>query len=179
MRMSGVDGFWGKRRMHETLRRQRMQHIRKLSGIMTVELAYLMPILLLAFQVIIYSTFYFHDKNILLAAASETAVVAARYERRNGREDGMNPEVFFGEQIKGKLILFSGAQIDFTQTGSEIEITVLAKKGWMRLEVTQRAVISKPETKIRRVRVIKELIPGEEAGEGHNEESVTEGNLTE
>lgn len=147
---------------------QRMQgagETKGLSGIMTVELAYLMPILLLVFQIVIYSTFYYHDKSVLLASASETAVVAASYERRNGAGGQVDLESFFREQTAGKLILFSRAEMDVSQTNERVKITVSAEKGWIRLEVMQRAVILKPEVMLRRTRAIKGFLPGEEEAE--------------
>lgn len=50
-------------------------------GVITVEMSYLIPLILLVFILIIETAFYFHDKNILLGAAAETAVVGAQAER--------------------------------------------------------------------------------------------------
>ncbi len=128
------------------------------SGIMTIELACLMPVLILVFQLIIYSTFYYHDKIILLAAAGEAVVMAARYERREGLQGEMDLEAFFREQIDGKLILFSGTMVDAEKTDDEVTLTVSAQKGEMRLSVMQSAVVSKPEKEIRRMSVFNELL---------------------
>lgn len=49
--------------------------VKKVRGSATVELTYMMPIIFLAFITTIYIIFYFHDKNILIGAAYETAVV--------------------------------------------------------------------------------------------------------
>ncbi len=134
-----------------------------MSGIMTIELACLMPVLMLVFQLIIYSTFYYHDKIILIAAAGETVVVAARYERKAGFQGEMDVEEFFRSQVAGKLILFSGMRVEADKTKDEVKITVSAQKGGMSLEVMQCAVISKPEEMIRRMSILKGVLP--EGGE--------------
>lgn len=151
---------------HKTRKKMENEVKTEMSGIMTIELACLMPILMLVFQMILYSTFYYHDKVILLAAAGETVVVAARYERQEGSRGEMNLEAFFREQVDGKLILFSetGTMVDTKKTDDEVSLTVSAQKGGMHLSVTQNAVISKPERMIRRMSVLKEFLPdgGEE-----------------
>lgn len=49
---------------------------RALKGSMTVEMSFLMPIILLLLMNSILAAFYFHDKNILAGAAYETAVIS-------------------------------------------------------------------------------------------------------
>ena len=51
------------------------------SGVITVEMSYLIPIILALFLTVIYTTFYYHDKIILFGAAGETAAVGAEMER--------------------------------------------------------------------------------------------------
>ena len=133
----------------------------RLSGTLTVEMAYLLPVLLTVFQMVIYSVFYYHDKNILLGAAGETVVTAAQYERKAGAQGTVNLEAFFQNQIDGKLILFSKVTVETAQTDDEIEITASAQKGYMRVEVLQRAVISKPEKSLRRMQILQKWMTDE------------------
>lgn len=140
----------------------------ELSGVMTVELAYLIPVILLVLELVIYAVFYYHDKNILIGAAGETAVAAAQYERKPGGQEAVNWEEFLQMQIEGKLILFSGIETEVTRTEEKIEVAVSAQKGLMRLEVLQRAVVSLPEKRIRRMQILQELIPEEEREEGES-----------
>ena len=44
-------------------------------GSTVVEMAYIMPLFLSMFVLVIHTVFYFHDKVILTGAACETAVV--------------------------------------------------------------------------------------------------------
>ena len=55
---------------------------RTVSGVITVEMTYIVPMIFFIFVMIIYTVFYYHDKNILIGAAGETAVVAAQMTRK-------------------------------------------------------------------------------------------------
>ncbi len=134
---------------------------RGLKGVITVELSYLFPIILMIFLVIVYTTFYFHDKNILIGAASETAVVGAQLERRPGENGRADLAGFYQERIRGKLILFSGAEAFVDTTRRWVEVSVYAERKWMRLHVVQRAALAQPETAIRRLWLLDRL---QEAG---------------
>lgn len=51
----------------------------------TVEMSFLMPIIMLLVMSSIYAFFYYHDKNIIAGAAYETAVVGSnKAERKTG-----------------------------------------------------------------------------------------------
>ena len=51
--------------------------LKKVNGSMTVEMSLLMPIILFLILNCILTVFYFHDKNIIAAAAYETSVVGS------------------------------------------------------------------------------------------------------
>lgn len=128
-----------------------------LKGVITVELSYLFPMILMIFLTVVYTTFYFHDKNILIGAASETAVLGAQLERKpdeNGRTDLAG---FYQEKIRGKLILFSGAEVSVDITRRWVEVSAYAERGWMRLCVMQRGALSQPETAIRRLWLLERI----------------------
>lgn len=61
----------------------------KVQGSMTVEMSFLMPIILFLIMGCILSVFYYHDKIILSGAAYETAVVGVQ---RRGRRRGSKKE---------------------------------------------------------------------------------------
>ena len=61
----------------------------KLKGSTVVEMAYLMPVVLLCWMAIIFALFYYHDKNIIGGAAYETAIVGSEEWRwQKEIEDG-------------------------------------------------------------------------------------------
>ena len=74
--------------MNEKMRRIRIKApaTNGLRGSVTVEMAYILPTVIMIFLLIVYTVFYYHDKNILNAAAGETAVLGAQLERQRGKE---------------------------------------------------------------------------------------------
>lgn len=55
----------------------RIKKYQEVQGVITVEMAYLMPIIFMVFVLIVYTSFYYHDKQILIGAAAETTAVGA------------------------------------------------------------------------------------------------------
>lgn len=135
-----------------------MKYLKKrqcVSGILTVELAYLMPILFSIFVLIIHTTFYYHDKNIMLGAAKETAVVWAQIKRSPGEENAVEPASIYQERIEGKLLLFSSASVSVSETQNQVEVIANAQNGIFSAEVCGRAVIVKSEEQIRKKKMIE------------------------
>lgn len=85
---------------------------KKYQGSLTVEAAYLMPVIGMILAVSILALFYFHDKNIISSCAYETAVVGSTKARE---KDGVSPDILiraFQERIHGKCILFPDAAVE-------------------------------------------------------------------
>ena len=55
--------------------------MKRLQGSMTVEMSFLMPMILFLIMACILAVFYYHDKNILAGAAYETAVAGSTKAR--------------------------------------------------------------------------------------------------
>lgn len=128
------------------------------SGVITVEMSYLMPIVLMIFAVTVHTVFYYHDKNLLVGAAAETAVVGAQLERKPDEKPDLSG--FFAERISGKLILFSGAEASVSSSGKWIQVEARAANGRRSLRVVQRAVTAEPEKNIRRKRRFEDVSGG-------------------
>lgn len=126
--------------------------VKKVRGSVTVEMAYMMPVIFLTFISAIYMMFYLHDKNIMLGAAYETAIVGAQKIKWDEENVIEQMEDLFQERIKGKLIFFSGAsaEIDFDET--KICVNARARKGRMGMSVIQKVSITDPEKYIRDLR---------------------------
>ena len=83
----------------------------------TVEMSFLMPIIMLLVMSSIYAFFYYHDKNIIAGAAYETAVVGSNKAREkpdsqtgSGDRSGTDVaelETLFQSRVNGKCILLS------------------------------------------------------------------------
>ncbi len=134
----------GRKERQEKERKQRED----VKGSATVEMSYIMPLLLLLFLFITYTVFYYHDKLILNGAAAETAVLGAQLERKKEAAD-YDLEEIFEERIKGKLIYMTDVDVSVQRDEDEITVSAAAQKSVMRLNICQKAAIVKPEEKIR------------------------------
>lgn len=128
---------------------------KEVSGVITVEMSYLIPLILLVFVVVIETVFYYHDKNILLGAVAETAIVGAQAERKPDETGNVNLEDFYQERIEGKLIFFPGAAAAVSKQSGRIKVEVTAQRDRMKLHIVQQSVVTEPEKTIRRVRLLK------------------------
>lgn len=126
-------------------------------GVITIEMSYLIPMVLLIFLIVIYTVFYYHDKNILIGAASETAAVGTQMERRPDKDGQTGLSEFYQQRIEGKLIFFSGAQVSVDVSRKWVEINAYASRREMKIHILQRAAITEPEKAIRRKRILENL----------------------
>lgn len=123
-------------------------------GSLTVEAAYLMPLVGLILVSSILLLFYFHDKNIISSCAYETAVIGSTKARE---KEGVEASVLnqaFQERLRGKCIFFSGASADIQIEEDEITVRADSSRRMMTLSVVQRAAVTEPEDHIRNIRRI-------------------------
>lgn len=130
----------------------------KLKGSTVVEMAYLMPVVLLCWMAVIFALFYYHDKNIIGGAAYETAIVGSEEWRwKKEIEDG-KMEQYFQKRIENKLIFFDTVSVETAVVKDEFEVTAGAQKRKMRVSVKRSAALTVPEEKIRRKKVLQEIV---------------------
>ena len=125
---------------------------RYLQAVFTVEMSVLVPLAFILIMSCILVIFYFHDKNILSAAAYETAVAGSTKAREKDGVDAAELEALFAERIQGKCILFAGAQAGISVSEEEIKVEITATKGGMSLALEHRAAVTEPEKEIRKWR---------------------------
>ena len=118
-----------------------------------IEMSYIMPLFLGLFGLIMHAVFYYHDKAVLNGAASETAILGVQAERRADTEYDL--ETFFHERVDGKLICMTDADVNVSRTEKENTVTASAQKSFMKLRISQKALIVNPEENIRRMRWLK------------------------
>lgn len=134
-----------------------MQHGNKwLRGSMTVEMSFLMPIILMLIMSSIFASFYFHDKNILAGAAYETAVVGSTKMREKDKVADSELKELFRERVGRKCILFAGNIVEVNIGKQDICVTATVHKGRFSVSVMKKAAVTKPEEYIRNVRRLKE-----------------------
>nr|WP_307998128.1 pilus assembly protein [uncultured Merdimonas sp.] len=125
---------------------------RSLKASFTVEMSVIVPLALFLVMAAVLVIFYYHDKNILSAAAYETAVAGSTKAREKDGADAGELEALFAERIYGKCILFAGADVGVSVSDDEITVKVSASRRGMRLMVEQRAAVTEPEKEIRKWR---------------------------
>ncbi len=125
----------------------------KVKGSTVIEMSYIVPLFLGLFVLIMYAVFYYHDKAVLNGAASETAILGVQAERR--ADTHYDLEDFFHGRVDGKLIYMTDADVTVSKTDKEIIVTASVQKSFMKLNISQKALIVNPEEKIRRMRWLK------------------------
>lgn len=131
---------------------------RELQGVITIEMAYLLPIIFMVFVLVVYTSFYYHDKQILIGAASETATVGAQRARWPDNQSKSGLEEFCKERVNGKLILFAGIDVTTSVTKEWVDVDIYTRKKKMKLHIRQRAPIMNPEKKIRRKQILEKVV---------------------
>jgi len=127
-------------------------------GSATIEAAFIVPLILFLCMSIIFTVFYYHDKNVLIAVASETAIMAASNDkgyRQLSDEDFIG---FFNERIENKLIFFEDPDVTIEQTGKYYEVTGSTSRLRFRYTFRQRARIFNAEELIRKKQTIVDIV---------------------
>lgn len=122
-------------------------------GSSVIEMSYIMPLFFGLFVIILHSVFYYHDKAVINGAAGETAILGAQAQR--GKEEPYDLEAFFKERTKGRLIYLNDVDVSVEQNKNEVTVSASAKRLFMKLSVSQKALIVTPEKKIRQMRWIE------------------------
>lgn len=123
----------------------------------TVEMSFIMPIVLLLIMSSILGVFYFHDKNIISGAAYETAFAGSTKAREKGGVSEEELEALFEERIGNKCILFSGADVSVSVGSKSIKVEGIGKKRGITVSVVKSAPVTDPEQAIRDIRRVKGL----------------------
>lgn len=114
-----------------------------------MEMACLLPVVMMVLVISVLGLFYFHDKNLLSACAYETAVVGStRAREEGGVEEGILQQLF-QERIRGKCILFGEITADIAVGKEEITVKAIASRKQMKVSVLQKARVTQPENWIR------------------------------
>ena len=125
-----------------------------------IEMAYLMPVVLLVWAFVIYLVLFFHDKVLISAAAYETAVVGSEIIHEEDEIDAERLEFYFSERIHRKLLFFRSVSVVVEKENNQIVVTSGATRKWMVIEVVQSAAITEPEKQLRKIKMIKDGLEG-------------------
>lgn len=128
-------------------------------GSVTIEASFIVPLIILVVGVVLYVLFYYHDKNVLLGTAHETAAYGANHEQVD--EDTL--ESYFVSRINGKLLLLTKVEKEIVVEDEEVAITCSASKSRMSVQVKCAISRTNPEDYIRSVRKLIKI--GEKIGD--------------
>lgn len=141
--------------------REKMYKMRKYRASTIVEMAYLMPVVLMVWMLVIFALFYYHDKNILSGAAYETAVVGSELAHEEEEVQEGRVIQYFQGRIKGKMLFFRGASVEVQSSDDRIQIKASASAKGLRVSVERSAAVTEPEEEIRKKKAIMERIGGD------------------
>lgn len=125
---------------------------KRLNASMTIEMSMIIPMVLFLIMGLILIVFYFHDKNILNGAASETAIAGSAKFRGSAEISEEELERFCRERIQGKCIFLVSHKIDITVSDENIVVEISAAKRDFSISVVKKARITEPEKHIRNIR---------------------------
>lgn len=116
-----------------------------IKGSATIEMAYIMPVFLGIFFLLVTSVFYFHDKCVLYAAAYETSVLGAQRERLKSVYSEAELEDYFTERTENAMIFFSTADVSVDKNLEYITVEAYASKNNWKIHAESRAMIMRTE----------------------------------
>lgn len=129
---------------------------RTMKGSMTVEAAYIIPLILMVFGASITLLFYYHDKTLLLSATQEAAVYAGSGEEKSEKKIREHLEIL----VKGRMLLFDDFQVSVVTKERTTDISCTAKNNLLSLQVQSHMERTNPEDYIRMFRKLEKI--GEE-----------------
>ena len=124
----------------------------KLKAVMTIEMSFLVPIIMFLFMGLVLSTFYYHDKNIINGAAYETAVTGSIQAREKEGTSEVELIQFCRDRMRGKCFFLVSHHVDVSIDEEVVVVEISAWKGQFRLSVLKKAAITTPEKRIRNIR---------------------------
>lgn len=141
----------------------------RLRGSYTVEVALIMPFILISFILLLYLSFYLHDRAVLRSEAARAAVEAASGTDR--------PKY---ERIADRLLMGDGVSSRQEVTSKRVKVTLICKVrqprlnllrpftpgGFRTLEETSESVITDPAGAIWKIRKLEHMTKGEESKNG-------------
>lgn len=121
-----------------------------------VEMAYLMPVILLMWMLVIFALFYYHDKTLAIGASYETAVVGGEWYEEADEVETERIGEYFQNRIRGKLLFFSYISVEVQLEDDWLLVDANARKRGMRIHAVQKVKIRNPQKEIRRIQIIKD-----------------------
>lgn len=123
----------------------------RMKGSVTVEMAFLVPIIFSVIVVVIQMLFYFHDKIVLEGVTFETVTVCSSQEELT--EEVV--ETYFEEALGRKLLMFGLVETEVELENTQVKMSCSSRKQGMNLRVSASMSRTNPEGWIRAARLVK------------------------
>lgn len=127
-------------------------------GSTVVEMAYIMPLVLLCWMLIVFELFYYHDKSIIAGAAYESAVMGSELWAEEIEYRSAKIEDYFRERIQGKLLFYKNVEVGILVDTDKVRVKAEASKYLMFLKVEEQAAITEPEKVVRDMLILEETV---------------------
>lgn len=124
---------------------------KNIRGSFTIEATVIVPMILFIFGILLHILFYYHDKNILLSTAHETATLELESE---------DMESYYLSRLEGKLLLFTRVECEAIVENNNVTIEAMGRKGAMATSVTCSMSRTEPENYIRNIRKMEKIGEG-------------------
>lgn len=132
---------------------------KKLKGSATIEMAVIVPLILGILMLIIFTIFYFHDKNIITASLMEVVMISANKDHDKAELTVAEIEDAIAERIEDKCIFLQYSVEDIELSNEKIKVEVTAQKGRFKTRIYQSMPLLKPEKEIREEKRWKSILP--------------------
>lgn len=117
----------------------------------TIELALMMPVLLLVIIGVVHASFYYHDKGVIYGKVYELGAIGKQQVRIEGGLDEALLISHFYEVTNEKLLLFTEVDCQVIEQGEGVRIIVRAQKGFMSCSIWRDYTYLYPESLIRKL----------------------------
>lgn len=140
---------------------------KRAKGSMTVEAAFIVPLIILILACVMHLLFYLHDRNILEAAAHETLAIGSGHEKLS--EDQL--EDYFSSSVDRQTILLTQIDEDVKTQSNKVSIRISASGKGLKFETAYNMKRTNPEDYVRNKRKVETAldaigeITGDKAGE--------------
>ena len=130
---------------------------KKLSGSVTVEMSFVLPMIIFIIFLLINTVFYYHDKAVLSGAVAET-VEQGIEDIREDKNSSIDLESYLRARIGRKLVFLRPTGLSATKSEDKVKVRVEAEKGAFRTSVYLEGDVPYPEEKLREKKKAEDLL---------------------
>ena len=130
---------------------------RALKGSITVEMSYVLPLIIFVIFILIYTVFYYHDKAVLAGAVAET-VEQGIEDIRNDNDEALDLEAYMKKRTGSKLIWLNVSSINISVSEEKVKVKADAQKKFFHTSVCLEGTVPYPEKKLREKKKVEDML---------------------